>query len=113
MNLEIQRLCANGVRSDVLRLRQYQLDPQAEAACLPVNGLQHDLNARQIRWEARPDERFEVSLWQAGERRPVLMEVVNGAALSLKGASTTPTVSRVVRLCGEAQRSRATYLALD
>lgn len=113
LTVELQSLCHDGSRSPVLKLRQLQYDPALAATCPAPAGLRADKAARQLSWDAKSHERFEVDLRRGDARRPVVQLVVSGASAPWPDGGTGPLVSRVVRLCEAERRSPPAFLVVD
>jgi len=113
LSIEIQTVCDGGAMSQVLRMRQLQFDAREEAACPPLPSARFEHAPDRLIWQGEARDRFELSFHRVEDGRVVDRKEVVGASAEWPTLVARPVVIRAVRACGDAQRSRATFLLVQ
>ena len=110
LSIEIQSICEGGAVSTIAQLRQLQFDAQAEAACPPVDGVRFDRKRHGLFWTGETHDSFLLSFHRVEDGQVQARQEVVGTSAEWPAQVRRPAVIRAVRACGEAQKSRATFL---
>lgn len=112
LSIELQSICELGAVSTITRMHQLQFDAQAEAACPPAENVRIEHAHGRLVWEGGIHDRFELSFHKGVDGVLIARQEVVGTSLDWPAPVHRPAIIRVVRACGEAQRSRATFLLM-
>ncbi|MDC6170015.1 hypothetical protein [Paucibacter sp. XJ19-41] len=126
LQIELQSRCAPSTPGVALAavsaprvLHQFQFDPAQ--ACPRVEGLAPVRDRSEsgrgphyaaLRWQARPDERFEIAWFDAESGRPLHRDEVQGDRAPWPTGLATPVLVRATRACAAARPSTAEYLLI-
>lgn len=99
--------------SQIAQLRQLHFDAQSEAACPPVDGLRFDRALQRVAWKGATHDRFALSFHTLDDGKEHAEREVVGTFTEWPALVRKPSVIRAMRACGEAQRSRVTFLLVQ